>query len=95
VLFRIGLVTIVVSFPIGYGGIAVFAAIAAVRKNHDWLWGGAACYAFSWLMLLFGFWLGGRPAYDYAKRFWHLQKRRRKLIEIKRVRASRRPGTSQ
>ncbi|MBT7304718.1 MAG: hypothetical protein HN849_34625 [Victivallales bacterium] len=88
--FRTGLVTIVTSFVVGYGGLAVFAALAAYHKNKDWLWGGAACYAFSWVMLLFGIWLGGRPAYEYTKQFWHLWKRRRRLLHLRRTRAKRR-----
>lgn len=88
-LFRIGLVTVVVSFPFGYGGILLFAILAAARKNHVWLWGGMACYAFSWVMLGVGFWLGGRPAYDYARRFWHLRERRRRLFHLRRTRAER------
>lgn len=88
-LFRIGLVLVVANFPVGYGGIAVFAVLAVVSDNPAWLWGGAACYLLSWLMLGIGFWLGGRPAYDYARRFWHLRRRRSRLILLRRTRADR------
>ena len=88
-LFRIGLVLVVANFPVGHGGIAVFAVLAVVRENPKWLLGGAACYLLSWLMLGAGFWLGGRPAYDYARQFWHLRQRRNRLFLIRRHRADR------
>jgi len=90
VLFRIGLVTVVASFPLGYGGLVLFAVLAATRQNHEWLYGGVACYALSWVLMGIGFWLGGRPAYDYARHFWHLRERRRKLFHLRRTRAERR-----
>ena len=92
-LFRLGLVAVVVSFPLGYGGILVFTLLATFCKNRSLLWGGAACYALSWVVMLFGFWLGGRPAYEYAKTFWHLRKRRKRYLHLKRIRANRRQGT--
>lgn len=88
-LFRIGLVLVVASFPAGYGGITVFAVLAVVYESHSWLLGGVACYLFSWVMLGVGFWLGGRPAYDYARRFWHLRQRRQRLFHLRRTRAER------
>jgi len=88
-LFRIGLVLVVANFPVGHGGIAVFTVLAVVRENPKWLLVGAACYLFSWVLLGIGFWLGGRPAYDYARRFWRLRQRRNRLFLIRRNRAER------
>lgn len=88
-LFRIGLVLVVASFPVGYVGLAVFAVLAVVRENPAWLLGGAACYLLSWVIMGVGFWLGGRPAYDYARQFWHLRQRRNRLFLIRRNRADR------
>ena len=89
-LFRVGLVAVVASFPLGYGGIVFFGILAATSKCHSLLWGGAICYALSWVLMLFGFWLGGRPAYDYAKTFWHLRRRRKRYLHLRSVRAARR-----
>lgn len=47
------------NFIVGYGGIAIFAAIAQSTKNAHWLWAGTACYIFSWIMLLAGTLLAG------------------------------------
>ncbi len=86
-LFRIGWLIVVTSFPVGYGGIALFTILAAALENRTWLWGGVVCYAFSWLMLGVGFCLGGRPAYHYARRFWRLRKRWWRLFLRRRKRA--------
>jgi uncharacterized membrane protein YbhN (UPF0104 family) len=89
ILFRIGLILVVLNFPLHWLGLVVFGIIAAVCKDQRWLWGTAITYAVSWIMLGIGFWLGGRPAYDSARRFWHLRKRRLKLESLRRERSER------
>ncbi len=89
-LFRIGLFLVVANFPIGYGGLAFFTILATLTRTPELLWGGVLCYLLSWVMLGVGFWLGGRPAYDYARQFWRLRQRRSRLIDLRRNRAERR-----
>ncbi|MBO4512972.1 MAG: hypothetical protein J5746_09405 [Victivallales bacterium] len=64
---RIALLLLVLNFPLGYGGIALFAAISGKTGNPRWLLGGAICYALSWAMLFAGTVLAGTKAGDFSR----------------------------
>lgn len=64
---RIALLLLVVNFPLGYGGIALFAAISGKTGNLRWLFGGVICYALSWAMLFAGTVLAGTKAGDFSR----------------------------
>ncbi len=64
---RIALLLLVINFPIGYGGIALFAAISGKTGNPRWLLGGVICYALSWVMLFAGTVLAGTKAAEFSR----------------------------
>ena len=64
---RIALLLLTLNFPLGYGGIALFAAISGKTGNPRWLLGGAICYALSWAMLFAGTVLAGTKAGDFSR----------------------------
>ena len=77
---RIALLLLVINFPIGYGGIVLFAAISAKTGNPRWALGGGVCYALSWGMLFAGTFLAGTKAGDFSrvtKGSWRAWKRLR------------------
>ncbi|MBQ7177411.1 MAG: hypothetical protein IJS08_08355 [Victivallales bacterium] len=79
---RIALLLLVLNFPLGYGGIALFAAISGKTGNSRWLLGGVICYALSWAMLFVGTVLAGTKAGDFSratKGGWRAWKRLRSV----------------
>ena len=64
---RIALLLLVLNFPLGYGGIALFAAISGKTGNPRWLLGGVICYTLSWAMLFAGTVLAGTKAGDFSR----------------------------
>ena len=75
--FKVGLVLLVLNFPIGYGGLAVGTAIAVCKKQPAALTVGFVFYGLSWVILGLGTILTGRGGIRYAKSYWRERCRRR------------------
>jgi hypothetical protein len=86
-LFRVGIALVVVSMPMGWVGLLVFAALAAARGEARWIWGALINYALSWALLGVGVLIGGNAAVTKAR---EILRRRRRLREILRLRRCRR-----
>ena len=75
--FRAGMILLIASFPVGYGGLAAVGAVAAWMRDARWVLAGVACYVFSWVMFLAAFALSGREGVRYAKSLWARFRHRR------------------
>ena len=64
---RIALLLLTLNFPLGYGGIVLFAAISGKTGDPRWALGGGVCYALSWGMLFAGSVLAGTKAGDFSR----------------------------
>jgi len=71
------LALLVLNFPLGYGGLAVGAAIATYTKCPRALIIGLLLYGVSWLVLGVGALLTGHGGVRYAKNYWRKRLLRR------------------
>ena len=58
--FRLGVVLLFVSIPLGWIGLAAGGIAAAVTGRHGWLLAGVVLYLSLWLPFLIGLALAGR-----------------------------------
>lgn len=86
-LFSTGLALILISTPLGWGGIALCALIAGLTKDRAWFTAGLWVYGISWLVLGIGAAIAGRSGLSLARTFW---RRRRRLSDLRRLRTERR-----
>ena len=52
--YKLGLWLFGLNWFVGYGGIAICAALASATSRKEWLFVGGVCYALSWGMLGLG-----------------------------------------
>jgi hypothetical protein len=68
--FKIGIFFLLANMPIGYGGLALGAAISAATHSKVGIYLGVAVYVFSWVMLGAGLLLSGKEGYQHARDLW-------------------------
>ena len=79
---RVALLLLVLNFPFGYGGLALFTLIAGKTGDARWLLCGTLCYGLSWAMLFCGTALAGSNAAVFsriAKGGWRAWRRMRAM----------------
>ncbi len=78
ILFKAGVILLVVNVPIGYGGVAIGALVSAITRDPRGIMVGAGIYALSWVVLAVGILLLGPGGYRYAKDFWRARFKKHK-----------------
>ena len=84
--FKIGIALLAINVPIGWGGMALCALLAAWTHRKTWLTIGFVLYAVSWALLGIGFILAGHGGWIQVR---HYRKRRARLQHLLKLRADR------
>ncbi len=66
--FKTGIFFLILSFPVAYGLILIFAFLAAKTGNSNWLWWSGKVYAMSWGLLGLAILLIGKQGVQWFKR---------------------------
>ena len=65
---QIGVLLLMCSFILGYGGLAVSVLLYLWTDNHHWLWAGSGVYGLSWIILGIGFIFSGKEGLVLIKK---------------------------
>ncbi len=66
--FKIGIVLLILSFPVAYGLIFLFGILSIKTANSKWLWWSGKVYAISWVLLGFSVLLIGKQGVSWFKK---------------------------
>ncbi|NQU27581.1 MAG: hypothetical protein HQ528_04770 [Candidatus Marinimicrobia bacterium] len=90
--FKLGLILLVVNYPLGIVSLWLTGAIFIKTRAAIWLAVGGGSYLFSWLLLLTGFMLTGEEGLRRIRFFWRRTRRRIKFLHL-RINDEDRSGT--
>ena len=73
--FRLGVILLIISLIIGYGGLGTFITLYLWTDHPFWDWAGSGIYTFSWDLFGLGFILSGKGGVEIIKnKFYQSQK---------------------
>ena len=65
--FKTGIIFLIVSFVIGYGGLSTFIPLYLWTDHSFWAWAASGIYVFSWGLFGIGFILSGKEGMEIIK----------------------------
>ena len=75
----IGVLLLLASFIIGYGGLSISIMLYLWTDNKYWIWAGSGIYGFSWILFGLGFIISGREGLAIIKNKLYIQKNKNNL----------------